>query len=175
MTNRVNVRLSAAEAARWKKAAGKEHRTLSDYVRVTVNLAEATARELHELRQACRINSDEWKQRVESMEQELAAVTVRNATLRRLIEESWTKSFPCEVYRDGKIDELTGELISVKNERDQLRELLRQRNASPSDVALAVDRFWFDTARPIINAIGEISVQEAMTAIERLLERGGQQ
>jgi 5'-deoxynucleotidase YfbR-like HD superfamily hydrolase len=28
-------------------------------------------------------------------------------------------------YRDGKIDELTGELISVKSERDQLRLLLQ--------------------------------------------------
>jgi hypothetical protein len=30
-----------------------------------------------------------------------------------------------------------------------------------------VKRWWFAEARPIINAIGEISVQEAMDAIER--------
>lgn len=30
--------------------------------------------------------------------------------------------------------------------------------------------WWFQKARPIINAIGEISVQEAMDAIERMLK-----
>lgn len=35
----------------------------------------------------------------------------------------------------------------------------------------AKKRAWFEDFRPIINAIGEISVQEAMDAIERTLAR----
>lgn len=38
-----------------------------------------------------------------------------------------------KVYRDGRIDELTGELLSVKAERDQLRELLQIAGSSRGD------------------------------------------
>jgi hypothetical protein len=37
----------------------------------------------------------------------------------------------------------------------------------PMWIELICRDFWFSECRPIINAIGEISVQEAMTAIER--------
>jgi hypothetical protein len=49
-------------------------------------------------------------------------------------------------------------------------ENLTEENARLEDsVANARRRAWINDFRPIINAIGEISVQEAMDAIERAL------
>ena len=49
-------------------------------------------------------------------------------------------------------------------------ENLTAENARLEDsVANARRRAWINDFRPIINAIGEISVQEAMDAIERTL------
>jgi hypothetical protein len=49
-----------------------------------------------------------------------------------------------------------------------LSELHRLRAALDKATG-PVSRWWFEEARPIINAIGEISVQEAMDFIEREL------
>lgn len=51
----------------------------------------------------------------------------------------------------------------LRAENDRLRAALDKATGPVSD-------WWFKKARPIINAIGEISVQEAMDAIERGLK-----
>ena len=64
----------------------------------------------------------------------------------------------------------TSELdVFIPGWREELSELHRLRAALDKATG-PVSRWWFEEARPIINAIGEISVQEAMDAIERGLK-----
>lgn len=67
-------------------------------------------------------------------------------------------------YREKRANEriatLTAELREAKQECERLK-------APVSDVKR---KAWFDDFRPIVNAIGEMSVQEAMDAIERDLK-----
>lgn len=61
-----------------------------------------------------------------------------------------------------KTRKLAGYIARIEAERDEAR-------AAAEAMSKAVSRWWFEEARPIINAIGEISVQEAMDFIEREL------
>lgn len=75
-------------------------------------------------------------------------------------------------------------ILEMKEELDGARALLAQAvidkgadaTLSTAQIASLTDyirdlkrKFWYDEVRPIINAIGEISVQEAMDGVERLL------
>lgn len=59
------------------------------------------------------------------------------------------------------------EIAALKAENTSLREQVARLSAPVSELKRHA---WFDDFRPIINAIGEISVQEAMDAIEHDLE-----
>ena len=90
-----------------------------------------------------------------AIEDELRRITALKADAKRLERRLATKEQVIirEMERAGK----------AKAENDRLRAALDKATGPVSD-------WWFKEARPIINAIGEISVQEAMDAIERGLK-----
>ena len=68
--------------------------------------------------------------------------------------------------------ELGGQKLSLIAPTARERLLARKSKRNPTPVSVGgedASQLWFNKIRPIINAIGEISVQEAMDAVERML------
>jgi hypothetical protein len=86
------------------------------------------------------------------------------AGLRRVFDLVGELPIPPDKTRKlaGYIARIEAQVATLTQERDEAR-------AAAQAMSKAVSRWWFEEARPIINAIGEISVQEAMDFIEREL------
>lgn len=68
-----------------------------------------------------------------------------------------------------QMNEHTSELAALRKNAGDYKEALAEIERLRGALKEARRKAWQDDFRPIINAIGEISVQEAMDAIERTL------
>lgn len=101
------------------------------------------------------------QQKIRTLTAERDALKAENERLKigPCCREPWCKGeCACEVCAPDLA------LRDLKSELTALRERLAEM-----EKPVSIREWWYKEARPIINAIGEISVQEAMDAIERYL------
>jgi hypothetical protein len=78
----------------------------------------------------------------------------------------WSNTEQCNVVRLNDVEVLQSRMKELEQENAEFKAKVERLTRPVTELRREA---WFNDWRPIINAIGEISVQEAMDAIERNL------